>query len=85
MEPSMVVRGDDERLAFVDRLGTALGADDLLIVLPAGQRDAIRARILEERDYPEIAAELRCSEAAARKRVSRGLAALRRRIGERPT
>ena len=40
------------------------------------QRDAIKARHLEDRDYAEIAAELRCSESVVRKRVSRGLAAL---------
>jgi RNA polymerase sigma-70 factor (ECF subfamily) len=33
--------------------------------------------ILDERSYPEIAAELRCSENVIRKRVSRGLARLR--------
>jgi RNA polymerase sigma factor (sigma-70 family) len=44
--------------------------------LPAGERDAVLARIVEERDYPEIARELGCSEGAVRMRVSRALARL---------
>jgi RNA polymerase sigma-70 factor (ECF subfamily) len=52
----------------------------LLDGLPAEQRDAVRERVLEERDYPEIAARLRCSEQVVRKRVSRGLTALRARM-----
>jgi len=49
----------------------------LLDRLPAVQRDAVHARVIDERSYAELAAELRISEANARKRVSRGLAALR--------
>ena len=51
-----------------------------LAELPADQRAAIEARVLEERSYPEIAGELGTSEAVVRMRVSRGLAALRTRI-----
>jgi RNA polymerase sigma-70 factor (ECF subfamily) len=50
--------------------------------LPDTQREAIRARVLEEREYAEIARELRCSEAVARKRVSRGLSTLREQAEE---
>jgi len=35
------------------------------------------ARIVDERDYPEIAESLECSELVVRKRVSRALEALR--------
>ena len=49
--------------------------------LPADQREAVLARIVDERDYGEIAADLR-SESVARKRVSRGLARLRDQLGE---
>lgn len=45
--------------------------------LPADERAAVRARIVEEREYREIAVSLGCSELVARKRVSRGLARLR--------
>jgi RNA polymerase sigma-70 factor (ECF subfamily) len=64
---------------------SALAADDswateLLERLPPEQRDAVRARILEEREYAEIAAELKTSELVVRKRVSRGLASLRNEL-----
>jgi RNA polymerase sigma factor (sigma-70 family) len=52
--------------------------------LPAEQRHAIHARVVQDRDYAEIAVELRCSEAVIRQRVSRGLRTLRARLaGER--
>ncbi len=55
-----------------------------LAALPEEQRRAIHARVLQERDYAEIAGELRCSEAVVRQRVSRGLRVLRSRLaGER--
>jgi RNA polymerase sigma-70 factor (ECF subfamily) len=53
--------------------------------LPAEQREALQARIVEERDYAEIAQELRCSEAVVRKRVSRALATLRDQAEEAST
>jgi RNA polymerase sigma factor (sigma-70 family) len=53
-----------------------------LDALPADQREAVRARIVEERDYAEIARTTRTSEAVIRKRVSRGLAGLRARMKE---
>jgi RNA polymerase sigma factor (sigma-70 family) len=49
--------------------------------LPPEQRDAVRAHVLEERDYGDIARESVTSEATVRKRVSRGLSALRGRAG----
>jgi RNA polymerase sigma-70 factor (ECF subfamily) len=45
--------------------------------LPADQFDALRARVLDERDYEEIAQQLECSAAVVRKRVSRAIATLR--------
>jgi RNA polymerase sigma-70 factor (ECF subfamily) len=63
-----------------------LGADDAaaaeLLALPTEQRDAIRARVIDERPYEEIARDIGCSEAVVRKRVSRGLSFLRRRLQE---
>jgi RNA polymerase sigma-70 factor (ECF subfamily) len=49
--------------------------------LPAGQREAVRAHVLEDRDYGDIAREEMTTEATVRKRVSRGLSALRARAG----
>ena len=60
----------------------ALAADQRLAALPPDQRDAVRARVLDDRDYTDIAAEWRTSESVIRKRVSRGLAGLRERMGE---
>jgi DNA-directed RNA polymerase specialized sigma24 family protein len=50
--------------------------------LPSDQRHAVKARIVDERGYGEIAGELGCSELVVRKRVSRGLAWLRRQVKE---
>ena len=46
--------------------------------LPLEQREAVRRRVLDEASYSELADELQISQAAARQRVSRGLAALRK-------
>jgi RNA polymerase sigma-70 factor, ECF subfamily len=54
-----------------------------LDALPADQQAAVRARILDERDYVDIARTTRTSEAVVRKRVSRGLAGLRSRMEEK--
>ena len=56
-------------------------ASQLVSELPEDQANAIRAHVLEDRPYSEIAAAGRTSEAAVRKRVSRGLTALRTRMG----
>jgi DNA-directed RNA polymerase specialized sigma24 family protein len=49
--------------------------------LPEDQRDAIRAHVLEDQGYAEIASSRQLSEATVRKRVSRGLRVLRDRVG----
>jgi RNA polymerase sigma-70 factor (ECF subfamily) len=46
--------------------------------LPPAERDAVVARVIEERDYDEIAAASGATPAAIRQRVSRGLAKLAR-------
>jgi RNA polymerase sigma-70 factor (ECF subfamily) len=50
--------------------------------LPDELRQAVGARVIEERDYGDIAAELECSELVVRKRVSRGLSRLRTTFSE---
>jgi RNA polymerase sigma-70 factor (ECF subfamily) len=74
----------DEALERVEALATADASAQLLKegldALPADQRDAVLARVLEEQDYAEIAATARTSESVIRKRVSRGLAGLRTRM-----
>jgi RNA polymerase sigma-70 factor (ECF subfamily) len=56
-------------------------AAEILEELPEDQRDAVRARVLDDRDYADIARSRRLSEATVRKRVSRGLGVLRNRAG----
>lgn len=72
----------DEDLRRVEGLS---GADVVLLALeglPEDQREAVRARVLLEQPYTAIAERLSCSEAVVRKRVSRGLAALRVTLSE---
>jgi RNA polymerase sigma factor (sigma-70 family) len=57
---------------------------ELLQRLPAEQSEAVRARILDERSYPDIAHQLETSELVVRKRVSRGLSNLRAEL-EKPS
>jgi RNA polymerase sigma factor (sigma-70 family) len=59
------------------------GADELLETLPPSLRGAIRLRIVDELDYDEVADALGTTESAARVRVHRGLAALRKRLSAR--
>ena len=71
--------------ADLDRvIDLASAADGQLLAavdaLPAGERAAIRGRIVDERSYRELAAELRCSESVLRQRVSRGLRRVREGI-----
>lgn len=67
-------------LSAIDRLADDAHVNELVSTLPAEQREAVVARIIDERDYAEIAATLQCSELVVRKRVSRGLAGLRLRL-----
>ena len=68
------------QLTEIELLADLDQASCLLDGLSADQRQAVLAYVLEERDYGDIARELRCSESVLRKRVSRGLAALRVRL-----
>ena len=59
-------------------------AVSLLAHLPEDQQAAVRAHVIDELGYHEIAAAGGVSEAVVRKRVSRGLTGLRRRMGDEP-
>ena len=75
---------DDEDLVRVEQLaGGSEHALGLLDRLPVAQREAVRAHVLEDRDYSELAGELGCSEQVVRQHVSRGLKRLRKLIEER--
>ena len=72
--------------AQVEEISAAIGGDawvsEALARLPPDQRDAVRARIVEELPYQDIAERMQTSELVIRKRVSRGLAALREHMEE---
>ena len=69
---------DDARtiLLLADDTATTMLAD-----LPADQRLAVTAYVVDDRSYGEVAGEVQVSEAVVRQRVSRGLWSLRRRLG----
>jgi RNA polymerase sigma factor (sigma-70 family) len=75
---------DDTDLERVEERAAAGGPalDRALASLPEPIRAALLARIVDERDYEEIAAELECSEQLVRQRVHRGLSRLRAGIQE---
>ena len=70
---------DDEAIEVLEVTARA-PAVELLETLAPEQREAVKARHVDERDYAELAAEFRCSESVVRKRVSRGLAALQAQL-----
>jgi RNA polymerase sigma factor (sigma-70 family) len=81
MEPVVLDDRDLERveeraLAGADALGRELAA------LPEPTRRALLARVVEERAYDDIAADLDCSEQVVRQRVHRGLSRLRAGLEE---
>lgn len=79
MERLPVADDDAEMIALLGRDA----AWQLIDELPPDQREAVRAHVLDDRAYGEIALAADTSEAVVRKRVSRGLGALRQRIGAR--
>jgi RNA polymerase sigma factor (sigma-70 family) len=79
MERVAVGAEDAEMIALLGRDAAWQLIDDL----PRDQRDAVRAHVLDERAYGDIAVAEQTSEAAVRQRVSRGLGALRARMGAR--
>ena len=50
--------------------------------LPGATREALLARLVEEREYSDIAARMQCSEQVVRQRVHRGLKQLRAGLEE---
>jgi len=82
IEPLVV---SDEAIECIERLAAAdSGVLGFLDLLPEDQRLAVRGRVLDESDYVELARDLACSPSVARQRVSRGLQALRERLGKTP-
>jgi RNA polymerase sigma factor (sigma-70 family) len=77
MERIELSEDDVRELEYLAREVTAV---DLLEELPHDQRAALRARLVDEREYGDIAGAEGVSEAVIRQRVSRGLAGLRQRM-----
>jgi RNA polymerase sigma-70 factor (ECF subfamily) len=73
----------DTDIERINALGETTTARAWVERLAPDQRDAVTAHVIHERGYEEIAAVSHTSEAVVRKRVSRGLAAVRQRIGPR--
>jgi RNA polymerase sigma factor (sigma-70 family) len=74
---------DDEDIARIDALGDSPEVTRWLEVLGHDQREAVRAHVIHERSYADIATRQQVSQAVVRKRVSRGLAVVRDRMGSR--
>ena len=73
----------EDDLAYVTSI--APGSLDLVLAeLPEDQRRAVQAHVVDELGYGEIAQVTGVSEQTVRKRVSRGLAALRRQLDQEP-
>jgi RNA polymerase sigma factor (sigma-70 family) len=75
------VQVDDDAISAI----SSIDDSDLLAVLdelPRGQRDAVRARVVEDLGYGELAQRLNVTEQVARKRVSRGLRQLRQHFSQ---
>ena len=83
LEPLVI---EDEDIARIDQLAAAADREARLEAavqeLPEAQRDAVLARVVEERPYTEIAERMACSEMVVRQRVSRGLRTLRTQMEE---
>jgi RNA polymerase sigma-70 factor (ECF subfamily) len=76
---------DDEQYERIERLASLDVSSELLTDalddLPADQRDAVLAHVVDEHSYDELSRAMDISAAGARQRVSRGLATLRDRLG----
>jgi RNA polymerase sigma factor (sigma-70 family) len=74
----------DDGIARVDELiddGVLLQA---LRALPEPERAAIEARVVDERPYADVAADIGCSTSVVRQRVSRGLRKINAAVEETP-
>ncbi len=81
LEPVLLTDADLERVEELASLDEEILA--LARGLPAPLHQALAARVVQERSYEEIAAELCCSQSVVRQRVSRALKSLRSQMEER--
>jgi RNA polymerase sigma factor (sigma-70 family) len=81
LEPVSLTDADLDRVEELASLDEEILA--LVQALPEPLRQALSDRVIHERSYEEIAAELRCSQSVIRQRVSRALKSLRSQMEER--
>jgi RNA polymerase sigma factor (sigma-70 family) len=79
---------DDEAIERIEALAASEATgrliNDLLEGLPSEQQHALTARVVQEREYAEIASTHATSESVIRKRVSRALGRLRAGLEQAP-
>lgn len=83
MQPPLLSDDSIDRiihLADLDRARVLMA--NALNGLSVEYREALRLRVIEEREYSDVAAELGTSEQTARMRVSRALQSLREQLGD---
>lgn len=72
---------DDDAVSRIDGLVSQDDAAlDALGDLSPRLQDAVSGRVIDEREYRELAAALECSESVVRQRVRRGLSQIRERM-----
>ena len=72
---------DDDAIARIDALASQDSAVlEALGELSARLRDAVSGRVIDEREYRDLAEALSCSQSVVRQRVRRGLARIRQRL-----
>jgi len=82
VEPIAVSDASLERVEALADEGLLLAA---LETLPEGQREAVRAYVLDETPYDDLAHKLGVGSATVRQRVSRGLAQMRATLEDNGT
>lgn len=82
MEP--LAWSDDQLERIEELLSSSTQIMEALHALPEDQRLAVHLRVVEEREYHDLAAHLDCSQSVARQRVSRGLRSIRTRLRASP-
>ena len=83
---SYVMRASRDPEVAADLTAEVFAAVDVTTAvdgLPETERAAVRARVVDEREYQEIAGALESSESVIRQRASRGLARARSRLSVR--
>jgi RNA polymerase sigma factor (sigma-70 family) len=75
---------DDDGLARVEELVDEGALMRALAGLPEAERAAVEARVVEEREYADVARDIGCSPSVVRQRVSRGLRRIKAAVEEAP-